>query len=57
MAHIRHNVPDTAEEIQPLLIDMPMPQVVLRTVDGEAFDVNEAIRKKPTILLFYRGGW
>ena len=47
----------SAEEICPLLIGANIPDLVLRTVDGKLFNLNEAIRNKPTVLMFYRGGW
>jgi peroxiredoxin len=50
-------VPDTAAEIQPLLINAKIPSVALTTIDTDSMDVNASIRETPTILLFYRGGW
>ena len=47
----------SAEEICPILIGANMPELTLRTVDGKLFNLNEAIRNKPTVLIFYRGGW
>ena len=47
----------SAEEICPILIGANVPELTLRTVDGKLFDLNEAIRNKPTVLIFYRGGW
>ena len=41
----------------PLLTGTAIPQVTLRTVDGEAFDLNSAVRQQPCVLVFYRGGW
>ena len=34
-----------------------VPQLTLKGVDGKAFDLNAAVAKKPTVLIFYRGGW
>jgi len=31
--------------------------ITTETIDGEAFDLYEAIKEKPVILLFYRGEW
>lgn len=47
----------SAEEICPILIGAIVPELMLRTVDGKSFNLNEAIRSKPTVLIFYRGGW
>ncbi len=50
-------VAHSAEEICPILIGANVPELMLRTVDGKLFNLNEAIRNKPTVLIFYRGGW
>jgi peroxiredoxin len=34
-----------------------VPEVTLRTADGEAFDLSAAVSRKPAVLIFYRGGW
>ncbi len=34
-----------------------MPQVTLRTMNNEAFELNSAVRQQPSVLVFYRGGW
>ena len=47
----------SAEEICPILIGSNIPELMFRTVDNKLFNLNEAIRKKPTVLIFYRGGW
>jgi len=52
-----HKVARSAEEICPILIGDSVPELMLRTVDGKLFNLNEAIRNKPTVLIFYRGGW
>ena len=54
-----HNgrVADSAEEICPLLVDASIPDLQLTTTDRETFDLNAAMAKKPTLLIFYRGGW
>lgn len=50
-------VPLKPEDISPLLIGEQIPMVKLPMISGESFDLNKAIAKKPTILVFYRGGW
>ena len=50
-------VPDNAGEIRPLLINAEIPAIRLTTIEGDSWDVNASVREKPTILLFYRGGW
>jgi hypothetical protein len=51
-------IANSPEEIRPLLIGMTVPTITgLTKTDGTPFDLNTAIAKKPTILIFYRGGW
>ena len=47
----------SAAEICPILIGANVPDLILRTVDGKLFNLNDAIQSKPTVLIFYRGGW
>jgi peroxiredoxin len=51
------NVPLSPEDICPLKIGQKIPAAKLKTVSGEAFDLNAAITKKSAIIIFYRGGW
>ena len=51
------DVAPSAGEIRPLLIGAEVPQAPLRDADGEAFDLLAEVKKKPTVLIFYRGGW
>ncbi|HUP25133.1 MAG TPA: hypothetical protein VNB06_19610 [Thermoanaerobaculia bacterium] len=44
-------------EIRPLLIGSEVPSAEVRSVDGQAADLREIVLGKPTLLLFYRGGW
>ncbi len=34
-----------------------VPILTLNAVDGKKYDLNAAVAKKPTVLIFYRGGW
>lgn len=47
----------TQEDICPLLVGASVPELELKTVEGGPFDLNKAIKEKPTIIIFYRGGW
>lgn len=51
------SIPDRAEDICPIQIGQALPHVVLKTSDNQPFDLNGAVAEKPTILIFYRGGW
>ena len=50
-------LPNSATEVTPLLIRAEVPAVALRTADGATFDLAKAVKKKPSIVVFYRGGW
>lgn len=52
-----YNIPQNPEDISPLLIGESIPTVVLKDAEGNDFDLNRAIANKPSILIFYRGGW
>ena len=47
----------SAEEICPLAIGARLPELTLRAGDGSSVDLNETVASRPTILVFYRGGW
>lgn len=50
-------VAEKAEDISPLLIGETIPNAQLKSPDGSINNVLNIIREKPTVLLFYRGGW
>ena len=49
--------PQNATDISPLLIGEQIPDIVLKNVDGEAVSIHQLFKNKPTLLIFYRGGW
>ena len=50
-------LPTKAEDVSPLLVGESVPEVSLASVAGSAVQLTQLVRKQPTILLFYRGGW
>jgi peroxiredoxin len=54
---ISGTVPPSPQDVCPVLTGTTIPAVTLRTADGEAFDLNSAVRQQPSVLVFYRGGW
>ncbi|MBC7565840.1 MAG: AhpC/TSA family protein [Pedobacter sp.] len=50
-------VPLKPEDISPLLIGEAIPVLNLPSASGKSFDLNKSVAEKPTILVFYRGGW
>jgi len=49
--------PASAQEVRPLLIGAPIPNMVLTSAAGDKFKLRENLAKKPGIIIFYRGGW
>ena len=50
-------VAQRADDVWPLPVGATVPKVTLQTFDGKAFDLGASIKAKPTVLIFYRGGW
>lgn len=53
----RGGVPSSPQEIRPLLIGAKIPEVSVRNSEGTDIALADVLRKKPTILIVYRGGW
>lgn len=47
----------TAEEVTPLLISSEIPDVELKNIEGQTVRLKELVSQKPSIIVFYRGGW
>lgn len=50
-------IAETAEDISPLLIGEKVPKTAVISVENEKIPLHNIISQKPTVLLFYRGGW
>lgn len=50
-------VAETPEEISPLLIGEKVPDTEVTSSDNTRTSLSDIVKKKPTLLLFYRGGW
>lgn len=48
---------EKAEDISPLLIGEIIPKTMLQDVEGNTILLENVIKEKPTVLVFYRGGW
>ena len=44
-------------QVRPLLLGSAMPDVDLKTLDGKPTTLKAQVAGKPTVLVFYRGGW
>lgn len=49
--------PNKARDISPLLIGEKIPTVRLKNVEGKVIELSDLLKKKQSILIFYRGGW
>lgn len=50
-------VPDSPTEVNPILVNSTIPDVSLKSIAGETIPLKTIVAKKPTVLIFYRGGW
>ncbi len=57
MTNVLKPVASSAEEVCPVLVGTKIPEVTAKTVDGKDVALYDVITKKPTVLIFYRGGW
>lgn len=53
----RTTIADSAENVTPLLNGQSIPNATLQTADGGPVSLQALVMQKPTIVLFYRGGW
>jgi len=47
----------TAEETKPLKAGDRVPAATVRDMDGQAEELSALVATKPTVIIFYRGGW
>ena len=53
----RSEVAEDAEQVSPLLNGQFVPDVILQTTFGKDISLKMLVESKPTMILFYRGGW
>lgn len=53
----QHGVPEDANKVCPIKVGQTIPKISLLDVNGKDVSLNAEIAKKPTVLIFYRGGW
>jgi peroxiredoxin len=53
----QQSIPLVAEDISPILIGETLPNGNFQDVEGEFVQLKAILEEKPTILVFYRGGW
>jgi peroxiredoxin len=58
MTSLPDGVAASADQTHPLGVGAALPPNLRpETINGKPFDLNKAVRSKPTVLIFYRGGW
>ncbi len=50
-------LPQKPEDISPLLVGESMPEMFLANADAKRTELKQLFKEKPTVLVFYRGGW
>jgi peroxiredoxin len=54
---LAQNIPEQPTDISPLLIGEKVPDVWLPDASGKQISLADLVSQKPTVLIFYRGGW
>jgi len=50
-------IPRSPEQVKPLKAGDTVPSVSVNNESGEKIDLLKLVKSKPSILIFYRGGW
>ncbi len=53
----RTTIAENAQDVTPLLVGHSAPNTKLQTADGAPVSLKAMTMQKPTVLIFYRGGW
>jgi peroxiredoxin len=48
---------EKAEDICPILVGDTIPSAILRSNEGKQVNLLDKVKEKPTVMVFYRGGW
>ena len=51
------SIPTVAEDISPILIGETLPNAYFQNAEGKSVQLKAVLEEKPTVLVFYRGGW
>lgn len=54
---VQAQIPEKATDISPLLIGEYIPDAQLQNMDGDSANLNDILKEKHTVLVFFRGGW
>jgi peroxiredoxin len=53
----QETIAEHAQDVRPLSVGDEVAYGTLRTVDGKPVDLETYVHQKPTIVIFYQGGW
>ena len=54
---VQAQVADSPVNLKPLLIGAKFPEASLQSLDSNFVNIHERLKVKPTVIIFYRGGW
>jgi len=57
VANAQTTIATSATDISPLLIGEKIPGITLKTSENTDVNLSDLLKKKKTVLVFYRGGW
>ncbi|MNQ60700.1 putative peroxiredoxin bcp [compost metagenome] len=57
VANAQDAVPKSATDVAPLLIGEKIPNVILKSSENADVQLSDLLKKKKSVLVFYRGGW
>lgn len=53
----RSVIRDSAEDVTPILNGTTVPKATVKTADGSTLSLQALLMQKPSVIVFYRGGW
>lgn len=57
VANAQNMIAKSATDIAPLLIGEKIPSLTLKSSENTDVNISDLLKKKKTVLVFYRGGW
>ncbi|MBC3766474.1 peroxiredoxin-like family protein [Neptunicella marina] len=57
LAFDRSEIANKSAEVTPLLNGQTLPDITVKNLQNDTLQLKQLISKKPTIMVFYRGGW
>lgn len=51
------NIANAPNQVCPILIGSSLPKITLLDLEGNRVELNKVIAEKPSVLIYFRGGW